>query len=72
MATATLDEVDGKDCSVREDWDLADNKLVHLRSIISNLYFLIVQAHDYHGAGTQRGLSEEMYVVLSSCLRLDH
>lgn len=35
---------------------------VHLRQIISNLYMLIVQAHDYQGAGTQKALTDEMCV----------
>jgi hypothetical protein len=33
-----------------------------LRAIISNLYMLIVQAHDYQGQGTQQAMSAEMYV----------
>lgn len=32
-----------------------------LRAIISNLYILIVQAHDYQGQGTQQAMSREMY-----------
>lgn len=34
---------------------------VHLRAIISNLYMLIVQAHDYQGQGTQQAMTNEMY-----------
>ena len=35
-----------------------------LRAIISNLYMLIVQAHDYQGAGTQQAMQAEMYSLL--------
>lgn len=37
---------------------------VHLRSIISSLYMLIAQAHDYHGPNTQHAMTTEMYHAL--------
>lgn len=39
----------------------ANNETAQLRAIISNLYMLIVQAHDYQGTGTQQAMQEEMY-----------
>ena len=39
----------------------ADNLAAQLRAIISNLYMLIVQAHDYQGPGTQQAMQGEMY-----------
>lgn len=39
-----------------------DDHSAQLRAIISNLYMLIVQAHDYHGPGTQQAMQGEMFV----------
>ncbi|KJX97956.1 mediator of RNA polymerase II transcription subunit 10 like protein [Zymoseptoria brevis] len=37
-----------------------------LRAIISNLYMLIVQAHDYQGQGTQQAMSDEIKQLLQN------
>lgn len=37
-----------------------------LRAIISNLYMLIVQAHDYQGKGTQQAMSDEIKQLLQN------
>ncbi|KAK5110056.1 hypothetical protein LTR62_006300 [Meristemomyces frigidus] len=33
---------------------------VHLRSIVSNLYCLMIQTHDYSGPGTQVAMTDEI------------
>lgn len=43
----------------------ADWPPVQLRAIISNLFVLIVQAHEYQGPATQNGMSDEMYRLQS-------
>lgn len=42
--------------------DSSNNDIAeHLRAIISNLYFLIAQAHDYQGPKTQEAIASEMW-----------
>ncbi|CZT16850.1 related to Mediator of RNA polymerase II transcription subunit 10 [Ramularia collo-cygni] len=38
----------------------------HLRGIISNLYMLIVQAHDYQGQATQQAMGTEIKNLLQN------
>jgi hypothetical protein len=63
MATATLDEVDSESPppSIPPFQTLTKPPFpAHLRGIISNLYMLIVQAHDYQGQATQQAMTAEM------------
>lgn len=62
MAAASLDDVDGE--QFKHVWHgEVDPYLAHVRAIISNLYMLIVQAHDYQGPSTQQAMAAEMYAV---------
>lgn len=38
-----------------------DSNPAQLRAVISNLYMLLVQTHDYQGPGTQQAMQGEMY-----------
>ena len=44
----------------------ANNIKAAMRNIITNLYLLIAQTHDYQGANTQQAITEEMYGSRSS------
>lgn len=37
-----------------------DSCIAQLKAIIDNLYFLIVQSHDYHGPQTTQAMTAEM------------
>ncbi|KAK0938018.1 RNA polymerase II mediator complex subunit [Friedmanniomyces endolithicus] len=43
---------------------------VHLRSIIANLYMLIAQAHEYHGANTQHAMTSEIKQLIQNLVQL--
>ncbi|WPG98454.1 Hypothetical protein R9X50_00124400 [Acrodontium crateriforme] len=47
-----------------------DDVDVQLRAIISNLYLLIVQAHDHQGPGTQQVMTTEIKRLLENLIRL--
>ncbi|KAK3669689.1 RNA polymerase II mediator complex subunit [Recurvomyces mirabilis] len=41
-----------------------------LRSIITNLYMLILQAHDYHGQGTQHAMTDEIKRLIQNLVEV--
>ncbi|KAF2486449.1 putative mediator of RNA polymerase II transcription subunit [Neohortaea acidophila] len=40
----------------------------HLRAIITNLYMLLAQAHDYHGPNTQQAMAAEIKSLLQNLI----
>ncbi|KAK4541380.1 hypothetical protein LTR36_007981 [Oleoguttula mirabilis] len=47
-----------------------DNAEAHLRSIISSLYIVISQAHEYHGLGTQKSITNEIKNLIHQLVQL--
>ena len=53
--------------------DVQSNTLqAHLRQIISNLYMLLVQTHDYHGSSTSSAMTGEIKSLIQNLLALTH
>lgn len=64
-ASARPDPSTLEECDSMYKWFLSlscstDGIVAELRKIISNLFILIAQAHDYQGPGTQKAISDEM------------
>lgn len=79
MAATTTEDTNGNDSLHQTDGNapsstslqrLAKKYAAHLKAIISNLYLLIVQAHDYQGPNTQQAMTDEMQD--STCFVLDY
>ncbi|KAK5125319.1 hypothetical protein LTR85_000428 [Meristemomyces frigidus] len=47
-----------------------DDAEAHLRSIISSLYLVISQAHDYHGPQTQKAITDEIKHLIRQLVQL--
>lgn len=48
----------------------ANQNIEHLRQIISNLYLLLCQAHDYQGANTQAAMTHEIKQLIQNLQEL--
>ncbi|KXL49799.1 hypothetical protein M433DRAFT_96051 [Acidomyces richmondensis BFW] len=56
--------------SARPDPSTLEECDTELRKIISNLFILIAQAHDYQGPGTQKAISDEIKELLHNLVQL--
>ena len=60
MASTTIEDADGINSIHVGHSKIANIETANLRAIITNLYLLIAQAHDYQGTGTNNAMKDEL------------